>query len=136
MKPSLFAVAALTAALTFSGVATAAPSPSQQIKALAKRVTALEKKVKTLETESRNLRGLAGATLALTVCSISVTADALQGTWAAADTFAQQSSTPRAIFGPQTAVADPTNACSELRITRTPVQANISPFSALLALLA
>jgi hypothetical protein len=136
MKRSLFAIAALSAALTFSGTATAAPSPSQQIKALAKRMTALEKKVKTLETENRNLRGLAGATLAFTVCSISVTADALQGTWAAADTFAQQSTTPRTIFGPQTAVADPTNACAELRVTRTPVQANISPFSALLALLA
>ncbi len=136
MKRSLLAIAALAAALTFSGTATAAPSPSQQIRALAKRVTALEKKVKTLETENRNLRGLASASFLLTVCSISVTADALQGTWAAADTFAQQSTTPRTIFGPQTAVADPTNACSELRVTRAPVQANTAPFSALLALLA
>ena len=136
MKRSLLAIVALTAALMFSGTATAAPSPSQQIKALAKRVTALEKKVKTLETENRNLRGLAVATFAITVCSISVTADALQGTWVAADTFAQQSTTPKTIFGPQTAVADPTNACSDLRITRTPVQASVAPFSALLALLA
>lgn len=136
MKRWLFAIAAVTAALTFSGAATAAPSPSQQIKALAKRVTALEKKVKTLETENRNLRGVVGATLAFTACSVSVTADALQGTWAAADTFAQQSTTPRTIFGPQTAITDPTNWCSELRITRTPVQANVAPFSALLALLA
>ena len=136
MKRSSLAIAALTAALTFPGTATAAPSPSQQLKALAKRVTALEKKVKTLETENRNLRNIALGTLAFTVCSTAVTADALQGTWAAADTFAQQSSTPRTIFGPQTAVSDPTNACADLRVTRTPVQANVAPFSALLALLA
>ena len=136
MNRSLLAIAALTAALTFSGTATAAPSPSQQIKALAKRVTALEKKVKTLETDNRNLRSLAVGTLAFSICSTAVTADAIQGTWAAADTFAQQSTTPRTIFGPQTAVSDPTNACADLSITRTPVQANISPFSALLALLA
>jgi hypothetical protein len=136
MKRSLLAIAALTAALTFSGAATAAPSPSQQIKALAKRVTALEKKVKTLETENRNLRGLVGATFLISVCSVSLTADALQGTWAATDTFAQQSTTPKTIFGPQTAVSDPANACAELRVTRTPVQANVAPFSALLALLA
>ena len=59
MKRSLLAIAALIAAMTFSGTATAAPSPSQQIKALAKRVTALDKKVKTLETENRNLRSIA-----------------------------------------------------------------------------
>ena len=136
MKVSLLAIVALTAALAFSGPTTAAPSPSQQIKALAKRVTALEKKVKKLETENRSLRNIAVGTLAFSICSTAVTADALQGTWAAADTFAQQSSTPRTIFGPQTAVSDPTNACADLSVTRTPVQANISPFSALLALLA
>jgi len=79
MKRSLLAIVALTAALAFSGPATAAPSPSQQIKALAKRVTALEKKVKTLETENRSLRNIAVGTLAFSICSTAVTADALQG---------------------------------------------------------
>jgi hypothetical protein len=64
-----------------------------------------------------------------------MTADAIQGTWTVIDQIAQPS-LQKTFFGPQVAVNDPINACAEIEITRTPVQANIAPFSALLALLA
>ena len=134
----MLVAAVVVAALSVTATAPAATSPeklAKQVAAMTKRVTALEKKVKTLETKNRELEGLAEAALVLTLCNISATADVIQGTWSVIDQIAQPT-VQKTFFGPQVAVNDPTNACAAIRITRTPVQANIAPFSALLALLA
>ena len=138
MKRTLAAVAVATAVLAAPATAPAAPAPdklTRQVTALTKRVTALEKKVKTLQTQNRRLEGAVGAALTVAFCNVAVTADALQGTWTVIDQIAQPT-LQRTFFGAQTAVNDPGNTCADLRVTRTPVQANIAPFSALLALLA
>jgi hypothetical protein len=138
MQRTLVAAAVLAAALTSTAGAPAATSPdklAKQVAAMTKRVTALEKKVKTLETQNRQLSQGLDVVFVVSVCSAAITADALQGTWTVIDQIAQPT-LQKTFFGPQVAVNDPTNACNTIRITRTPVQANIAPFSALFALLA
>ena len=108
----------------------AAPSNAK----LARQIKVLQKQVKTLQSQVKAARLEAAVALAYSACSVAVTADAFQGTWATIDDVSLRASQPRAIYGPQQALND-FGLCTALQFPRTPNQVppNTSVFSAMLA---
>ena len=126
----------LTAAIAAGAVALVLAAPAQPAgptnRQLAKQIKTLQKQVKTLQKQVKTAQTLALGAIVYTGCSIAVTADAFQGTWAVVD---QVNGTP--IFGAQV----PTNdfgSCGAFEVTRAPTQVppNVSVFNSLLALFA
>jgi hypothetical protein len=124
----------VTALISLLALSVAAPAPAAgpTVKSLAKQIKALQKDVKTLKAQVTTARAIAATALVYSGCSTAVTADAIQGTWAAIDARLSPTSP---IFGPQTPVNDFQN-CQTLRITRAPSQQppNAGVFNSLLAL--
>jgi hypothetical protein len=124
----------VTALISLLALSVAAPAPAAgpTVKSLAKQIKALQKDVKTLKAQVTTARAIAATALVYSGCSTAVSADAIQGTWAAIDA---RLSPTAPIFGPQTPVNDFQN-CQTLRITRAPSQQppNAGVFNSLLAL--
>jgi enoyl-[acyl-carrier-protein] reductase (NADH) len=133
--------------LLFAGAASAA-TPAQRIASLEKQVKALTATVKkqqavinciaksnnkcvTLKSGFNSVSGALNATIYVAFCSIGVTADAIQSTWATLD---QANHTT--LFGPQQTISDG-NTCGPLQITRQGIRNPPTPsvFSALTGLL-
>lgn len=132
MKRLALAPLALTAALA---LAAPAPAATPTERKLLRDVRILKTQVKTLQKQVREARLVAAAAIVLGGCTIAVTTDTFQGTWAVIDDVANKTSVPRTWFGPQTPVND-FQTCSALQITRAPTQVppNASVFNSLLAL--
>jgi hypothetical protein len=127
-----------------AGLALVAPTSAQtpterkllkQVATLKKQVVALQKTTKKLQTDLRNTQVSAGGAIALAACTAAVTADALQGSWAAINTREASRAAP-AVFPSESAVND-AGTCQALRITRTPTAnpPNLTAFKGLLAIL-
>ena len=128
-----------------AGLVVAAPTSAQQtpterkllkqVATLKKQVTALQKTTKKLQTDLRNTQVSAGGAIALASCSAAVTADALQGTWAAINAR-EAVGGQAAVFPVESAVND-SGTCQALRVTRTPTAnpPNLTGFKALLSIL-
>jgi hypothetical protein len=112
----------------------AAPSPAQ--KKLQAQVKTLQTQVKTLQKQVKQLQQVVSGSLAVSVCSAAITADALQGTWAAVNAREQATypSMPP-VFTTESAVSD-ASACSAAKVTRTPTAnpPNLTAFKALLSI--
>jgi hypothetical protein len=123
------------------GAGAAAPSPTE--KKLQAQVKALQKQVKTLQTQMtkaqkdiKQLQQVVSGSLAVSVCSAAITADALQGTWAAVNAREQATSaTLPPVFPTESAVND-ASACAAAKVTRTPTAnpPNLTAFKALLSI--
>jgi hypothetical protein len=130
-------IAALTfvLALCVAAPATAAVPTNRQLQA---QITVMKRQIKTLtkqlkaETAARRT-GVATA-LVYAGCETAVTADAIQGTWAAIDNY-NTTHGGAAIFGPQQQPNDQ-QLCQTLQIRRAPQQATTAVFSQLLQLFA
>jgi hypothetical protein len=124
----------VTALISLVALSAASPAPAAgpTVKSLAKQIKALQKDVKTLKAQVTTARAIAASALVYSACSTAVTADSIQGTWAAIDA---RLSPTAPIFGPQTPVND-FQTCQPLRITRAPSQQppNVGVFNSLLAL--
>jgi hypothetical protein len=116
-----------------------APTPTE--KKLQAQVTVLQKQVKTLQTQVKkaqkditDLQDVVTGALAINVCSAAITADALQGTWAAVNAR-EQSLGQAPIFATETAVND-SSACTAAKVTRQPTAnpPNLTVFKSLLAI--
>ena len=129
----LVLIALLVAGLLVSVAPAQAATPTNR--QLARQIKTLQKQVKALQTQVRTAQSIAAAGVVFSACSLAVTADAFQGTWATIDNVSNRASAPQTIYGPQTPVNDYTT-CNAFRITRTPSQVppNTSVFSALLAI--
>jgi len=133
--------------LLFAGAASAA-TPAQRIASLEKQVKSLTATVKkqqavincivkssgkcvTLKAAFNTLSSNLNATIYVAFCSIAVTADAIQSTWATLDQANQAT-----LFGPQQTISD-ADTCGPLQITRQGIRnpPTTSAFSALTALL-
>jgi hypothetical protein len=116
------------------GAGAAAPSPAE--KKLQTQVKLLQTQVKTLQKQVKQLQQVVSGTLAVSVCSAAITADALQGTWAAVNTREQaiNASLPP-VFPTESAVND-ASACNAAKVTRQPTAnpPNLTPFKALLSI--
>ncbi|MGD0273189.1 MAG: hypothetical protein ABSB96_05640 [Gaiellaceae bacterium] len=109
------AVAAVLVALTFSISGAGAATPqAKQIKVLQIQVKALQKQVKTLQTEVKWMTVGLNRSYAAAACSLSMTVDALQATWAAVDTITG-STTFRILLTP---VSDQ-HSCADITLRRT-----------------
>jgi hypothetical protein len=108
-------VAAVLAALTFSvGSAGAATPQAKQIKVLQTQVKALQKQVKTLNTEVAWMTVGLNRSYAAAACSLSMTVDALQATWAAVDTITKVTTFHTLL----TPISDQ-HACADITLKRT-----------------
>lgn len=136
--------------LIFAGAATAATSPTARIAKLESQVKALtatvkkqqavincvaktsSKKCVTLKSGFTSVSNALNATIYVTFCSIGVTADAIQSTWATLD-----AANHTTLFGPQQTISD-SDTCGPLQIARQGIRnpPTSSVFSALTALLA
>ena len=105
-------------------------------KKLRKQVTVLQKQVKKLQRDVKQLQGVVGGVLAIQVCSTAITADALQGTWAAVNAREAAQGQPP-VFTAESAVND-AGACTAAKVTRAPTAnpPNLTPFKALLSIFA
>jgi hypothetical protein len=99
-----------------------------QLKALQTQVKTLQTQMKKAQKQVKDLETFTTGLLGIQICSSAVTADALQGTWAAIN--AREATT---IFPVESAVND-LNACQDFKVTRTPT-ANPPNLTALKALL-
>lgn len=113
------APAAIVAALVLAVPSQAARAPTNR--QLAKQIKTLRAQVTALQKQVREARLVALGALAYSGCSVAVTADAFQGTWATIDDVSNRANPPRAIYGPQQAVND-FGVCNAFRITRAPTQ--------------
>ena len=124
----------LTAAIAAGAVALVLAAPAQPAsptnRQLAKQIKTLQKQVKTLQKQVKTAQTLALGAVVYAGCSIAVTADAFQGTWAAINT--REATT---IFPPESQVND-VGACTDWKVTRAPTAnpANLTPFKALLSI--
>jgi hypothetical protein len=131
---------AFVIALLVPAVATAAtPTNAQlaaQIKALKATVTKQGNTIKTLQRNVDSLANFATTTTIFAVCTVAVTADAVQGLFNVVDQIAVNTpNVAHTFFGPQTPVNDQTY-CNLLRIARTQaVPPTTATFSALLSLI-
>ena len=100
----------------------AAPAGAKQptLKSLQAQITVLNKKVKKLQAAQKVDRNLAIAGLVYAGCTLSVTADALQGTWMTVDGYVTGAG-HAALFGTQTPVND-YQTCSAFQVTRVKSQ--------------
>jgi hypothetical protein len=117
----------------------AAPSPVEkkmqaQLKALQTQVKTLQTQMKKAQKDIKNLQAVVSGTLAVSVCSAAITADALQGTWAAVNAR-EQLTGQQPIFTTESAVND-ASACTAAKVTRTPTAnpPNLTAFKALLSI--
>jgi cell division protein FtsB len=117
----------------------AAPSPAEkrlqvQVRTLQGQAKTLQKQVKTLQTQVKQLQDVVSGSLAVSVCSAAITADALQGTWAAVNAR-EQLTGQQPIFTTESAVSD-ASACTAAKVTRTPTAnpPNLTAFKALLSI--
>jgi hypothetical protein len=140
MRRTLVVGVVLLAGLVLTApVGAAAPTPAEkklqtQVAALQKQSKTLQKQVKTLQTQLKALQGIVGGALALNVCSTSLAADALQGTWAAIN--AREALTGQVPVFPTESAVNDVNACQDLKVTRQPTASppNLTPFKALLSI--
>jgi hypothetical protein len=84
-------------------------SPSKQLLALQAQIKTLKSQVKVLTVRTDATEADALANYQGDACSVAVTSDALQGTWAAVDDLAKKMGQPT-YFGPQAPVSD-LNSC-------------------------
>jgi hypothetical protein len=117
----------------------AAPSPAEkkmqaQLKALQTQVKTLQTQMKKAQKDIKQLQQVVSGSLAVSVCSAAITADALQGTWAAVNAR-EQLTGQQPIFASESAVND-ASACTAAKVTRTPTAnpPNLTAFKALLSI--
>jgi hypothetical protein len=119
----------------------AAPSPAEkkmqaQVKALQTQVKTLQAQMKKAQKDIKELQQVVSGSLAVSVCSAAITADALQGTWAAVNAREQATNaTLPPVFPAESAVND-ASACTAAKVTRTPTAnpPNLTAFKALLSI--
>jgi hypothetical protein len=109
------ATVAAVAMLLAASPAGAAQAKGPTLKSLAAQIKGLQKQVTTLKKRVAGDEGVISATLAYSVCSTAVTADAFQDTFTGLDAGRLNGGT--AYFGPQTAVND-YQACQGFQIVR------------------
>ena len=110
------AAAACVALLLAAAPAGAGQTKGPTLKSLAAQVKALQKQVTTLKKRVNTDENIIGGTLAYTVCSTAVTADAFQDTYTGLDAYFAAHSLP-AYFGAQSQVND-YQACQGFSIVR------------------
>jgi hypothetical protein len=117
-----------------ASVGSSATKPTPTEKKLNGQVATLQKQVKALQKQVKDLQNVVSGTLAINVCSAAITADALQGTWAAVNAR-EQSAGLLPIFPVESAVND-ASACTAAKVTRTPTAnpPNLTAFKALLSI--
>jgi cell division protein FtsB len=135
-------LAGFVATATAGGAGSAAkPTPTEkklqaQVKSLQAQSKTLQAEVKKLQTQVKELQQVVSGSLAVSVCSAAITADALQGTWAAVNTREQATNaTLPPVFATESAVND-ASACTAAKVTRTPTAnpPNLTAFKALLSI--
>jgi hypothetical protein len=139
MRRTLVVGVVLLAGFVLTAPVGAAPSPAEkrlqtQVSTLQKQTKTLQTQVKTLQKQVKELTSIVSGTLAINICSAAITADALQGTWAAVN--AREQLTGQApIFATESAVND-ASACTAAKVTRTPTAnpPNLTAFKALLSI--
>ena len=131
MNRILLSGATIVAVAALVAPAGAAPPPTQKLQ---REVTTLQTQVKTLQKQVQELRAVTALALALDVCSVAVTADAVQGTWNVVDQIAQATQAGKVYFGAQQPLSD-LGACDALSVKRaTLVPPNVAVFNALLSI--
>jgi septal ring factor EnvC (AmiA/AmiB activator) len=135
----VLAVVLLMSFVLTASAGAAAPTPAEkklqgQVTTLNKQVTSLNKTVKKLQTQVKDLQNVVSGALAINICSAAITADALQGTWAAVNAR-EQATGQLPIFAAESAVND-ASACTAAKVTRAPTAnpPNLTPFKALLSI--
>ncbi len=139
MKRMLTVGAVVLAGLALAASASAAtkPTPTEkkleaQVATLMKQTAALQKQVKTLQSQVKTITNVVNGSLAINVCAAAITADALQGTWAAVNPL-----NPSAVLFPPEAAVNDTGACQAAKVTRqTTGVPNLTAFKALLSIFA
>jgi hypothetical protein len=126
-------LALAVAALVVAAPAGAAKGPT--LKSLQTQINVLKKQVKTLKTREATDRNLAIAGIVYTGCTLSVVADAVQGTWLTVDGYVTGAG-HAALFGAQTPVND-YQTCGAFNITRakSPTPPTVAVIQALIDVL-
>jgi CubicO group peptidase (beta-lactamase class C family) len=133
MRRLVLAPLALVAVLALAAPAPAAAPPTNR--QLGKQIKTLQAQVKALQKQVRDARLIALGALVYSGCSVAVTADAFQNTWAVIDEVSNRAPPPKTWFGPQQPVND-FETCRAYQVTRAPTQVppTVSVFSSLLNL--
>jgi len=142
-----FVLCALVGVAVYATTAWSASNADPAVARLARDVVTLKTQVKSLQKQSATLKkaiaqdDLAiGATILYTVCGLTITADAQQGTWQIVDQLSAATQAGKTYFGPQapvTATLQGQDICAGGGVTRSPVTSGAVPtvagYQALLA---